>query len=288
MIKHIFHLYKKSYLGLLITLLVSKFFLDSNAQAVTGTEQDMSNSVQVINFNASEIARQVTVRIITKSGSGSGVIIKRHGQTYVALTNHHVVADSPEKGYQVMTVDGKLYSARESTQVKNATLDLALVEFTSQDNYQVVKLQKSQKISEGEIVYAAGFPAWSFIWEGKKITRFEETRNWGIKAFHLTTGMIKMELEKTLPGGYQVGYTNVVKQGMSGGPVLNQKGELIAINGLLKYPFQGIKAFTFTDGSVPNQKLYLKLDSLSWAIPVTKVIDFIETQNLAEYNLHNY
>ena len=282
MIKHIFHLYKKSYLGLLITLLVSKFFLDSNAQAVTGTEQDMSNSVQVINFNASEIARQVTVRIITKSGSGSGVIIKRYGQTYVALTNHHVVADSPEKGYQVMTVDGKLYSARESTQVKIPTLDLALVEFTSQDNYQVVKLQKSPKIPEGETVYASGFPAWSFSWEGKKITRFAETRDWGIRAFHLTTGMIKMELEKTLPGGYQVGYTNDVKQGMSGGPVLNQKGELIAINGLLKYPFQGIKAFTFADGSVPNQKLYLKIYSLSWAIPITKVIDFIETQNLVK------
>ncbi len=288
MIKHIFYLYKKSYLGLLITVLMSNFFLNLNAQAVNVSKQDMRNSVQTINFNASEIARQVTVRIITKSGSGSGVIIKRHGQTYVALTNRHVVVDSPEKGYQVMTVDGKLYSARESTQVKIATLDLALVAFTGQGNYQVVKLQKSQKILEGETVYAAGFPAWSFTWEGNKITRFAETRNWGIRAFHLTTGMIKMELDKTLPGGYQVGYTNDVKQGMSGGPVLNQKGELIAINGLLKYPFQGIKAFTFTDGSVPNQNLYLKIDSLSWAIPVTKVIDFIETQNLAEHNLHNY
>ena len=74
---------------------------------------------------------------------------------------------------------------------------------------------------------------------------------------------------------------------MSGGPVLNQKGELIAINGLLKYPFQGIKAFTFADGSVPNQQLYLEIDSLSWAIPVTKVIDFMKTQNLIEPNLHN-
>jgi S1-C subfamily serine protease len=286
MINHIFFLYKKSFLGLLLTIFMSKFVLDSNAQAVTLSEQDLRNSVQTINVNASEIAKQVTVRIITKFGSGSGVIIKRHGQTYLALTNHHVVADNPENGYQVMTVDGKLYSARDRTQVKIATLDLALVEFTSQQNYQVVELQKLPKILEGEKVYAAGFPAWNFIREGNKITRFEETRNWGIRAFHLTTGKIEMQLAKTLPGGYQVGYTNDVRQGMSGGPLLNQKGELIAINGLLKYPFQGIKAFT--DGSVPNQQIYAKIDSLSWAIPITKVIDFMETQNLVEQNLHNY
>jgi S1-C subfamily serine protease len=288
MINYIFLLYKQSFLALLITTFMSSFSLSSNAQAVTGSEQDLSNSVQTINVNASEIAKQVTVRIITKSGSGSGVIIQRNGQIYTALTNHHVVADSPENGYQVMTVDGKLYSAWESTQVKIATLDLALIGFTSQENYQVVELQKSQEIQKGEIVYAAGFPAWNFIWEGDKITRFQATRNWGTRAFHLTTGMIKMELAKTLPGGYQIGYTNDVSQGMSGGPVLNQKGQLIAINGLLKYPFQGIKAFTFADGSVPSQQLYSKIDPLSWAIPLAKVIDFIETQNLVEQALDNY
>jgi serine protease Do len=287
MINYIFFLHKKYFLMLLMTIFMSNFSLESNAQTVTVWEQDLANPVETINVSASEIAKQVTVRIITKFGSGSGVIIQRYGQTYLALTNRHVVADSPENGYQLMTVDGKLYSARESTPVKIATLDLALVEFTSQQNYQVVKLQKSREIPKGETVYAAGFPSWSFTWEGNKITRFEETRNWGIRAFRLTTGIIEMELAKTLPGGYQVGYTNDVSQGMSGGPVLNQQGELIAINGLLKYPFQGIKAFTFADGSVPNQQLYLKIDSLSWAIPVNKVVDFMETQNLIEQNLHN-
>jgi serine protease Do len=75
---------------------------------------------------------------------------------------------------------------------------------------------------------------------GNKIIKFEETRNWGVSAFKLKTGTIKMQLTKTLPGGYQLGCTNDVSQGMSGGPVLDQQGELIGINGLLKYPFQGI------------------------------------------------
>ncbi|MEA5618593.1 serine protease [Cronbergia sp. UHCC 0137] len=255
---------------------MSNFYLYSNAQNLSTSE------TQKINIKTEEIAKNVTIRILTKSGSGSGVIIKRKGQTYIALTNHHVVADSPEHGYQVMTVNGKMYPARELNHAKNPTLDLALVEFTSQENYQVVQLQKSRAIIEGERVYASGFPAWHFTWQGKKIIRFEETRNWGIRAFKLTTGIVKLQLPKTFPGGYQVGYTNDVSQGMSGGPVLNQKGELIAINGLLKYPFQGINAFTFADGSVPNKQLYLKIDPLSWAIPINKVIDFIETQNIQQ------
>ncbi|MCE2697614.1 MAG: hypothetical protein PX483_12975 [Nostocales cyanobacterium LE14-WE4] len=40
---------------------MSKFVLESNAQAVTLSEQDLRNSVQTINVNASEIAKQVTI-----------------------------------------------------------------------------------------------------------------------------------------------------------------------------------------------------------------------------------
>jgi hypothetical protein len=108
----------------------------------------------------------------------------------------------------------------------------------------------------------------------------EETRNWGVKAFQLKTGTIKMQLAKTLPGGYQLGSTNDVFQGMSGGPTLNQQGELIGINGLLKYPFQGIDAFTFTDGTIPKKEDYLQMESLSWAIPIDNVLDFLKEQEM--------
>jgi len=243
-----------------------------------------ATSSENLDITAAKIANQVTVRILTKFGSGSGVVIKHEGQTYTVLTNNHVVTDSPEDGYGILTSDGNIYPAKQVNGVNTKKLDLALVKFTSPEDYQVVTLPKSKAISEGEKVYASGFPAWHFVFKGKKITKMEETRNWGVKAFKIKTGTIKMQLTKTLPGGYQLGNTNDIFQGMSGGPALNQQGELIGINGLLKYPFQGIDAFTFTDGTIPKEEDYLQMESLSWAIPIDNILAFLEEQKIVKEN----
>ena len=70
--------------------------------------------------------------------------------------------------------------------------------------------------------------------------------------------------------GYQLGYTNNVENGMSGGPVIDAQGRLIGINGRLKHPFIGINAYVFTDGSMPSKKQFLQMETLSWAIPIAK------------------
>lgn len=265
---------RRLFLLFITTVSVIQLYAHSH-QVVLGT-----TSPGNFDTTAAEIANQVTVRILTKFGSGSGVVIKHEGQTYTVLTNNHVVVDSPEDGYEILTTDGNIYLAEQVNCVNGKNLDLALVKFTSPEDYQVVALPKSKVISEGETVYASGFPAWHFVFQGKKLTKMEETRNWGVKAFQLKTGTIKMQLAKTLPGGYQLGSTNDVFQGMSGGPTLNQQGELIGINGLLKYPFQGIKAFTFTDGTIPKKEDYLQMESLSWAIPIDNVLDFLKEQEM--------
>ncbi|MCE2717966.1 MAG: serine protease [Dolichospermum sp.] len=269
---------RRLFLLFITTVSVIQLYAHSH-QVVLGT-----TSPGNFDTTAAEIANQVTVRILTKFGSGSGVVIKHEGQTYTVLTNNHVVVDSPEDGYEILTTDGNIYLAEQVNCVNGKNLDLALVKFTSPEDYQVVALPKSKVISEGETVYASGFPAWHFVFKGKKLTKMEETRNWGVKAFQLKTGTIKMQLAKTLPGGYQLGSTNDVFQGMSGGPTLNQQGELIGINGLLKYPFQGIDAFTFTDGTIPKKEDYLQMESLSWAIPIDNVLDFLKEQEMVNQN----
>lgn len=226
--------------------------------------QEISNSLQK-NVSAPAIAKLVTVRIMTNSGMGSGVIIQHKGQTYTVLTCAHVVVDSEDNRYTILTVDGRTHTGEwlRSTQFPNA--DLALVQFTSKQAYQVAAIADS-KIAIGDSVYAAGFPNWQWI----NSNDVQDTRNWGTKAFQLTSGKVAMLPKTSLKEGYQLGYTNEILPGMSGGPVLDRYGRLIGINGRLKYPPQGIGSFVFIDGTVPSEELYQQMEALSWAIPTTK------------------
>jgi serine protease Do len=216
------------------------------------------------NLLVAKIARQVTVRIFTEPGSGSGVVIARQGQTYTVLTCLHVLAESKEGRYRVLSVDGKIYPARVKPIQSLKGIDLALLQFDSKSSYKVATLGNSDALPVGSQVYAAGFPNYHFINQNA----VEETHNWGTKAFRLTTGRVSLLPEQSLQEGYRLGYNNDVELGMSGGPVLNDKGEVVGINGRLKYPVQGIDVFTFADGTKPSVELFEQMEALSWAIPV--------------------
>ncbi|WP_254174639.1 S1 family peptidase [Planktothrix pseudagardhii] len=245
-------------------------FLTQSQSLITSTTKVQSSEILTsrlppVAVSVPEIARQVTVRILTEPGLGSGVIIDRQGQTYTVLTCYHVVENSYYNQYTVLTSDGKSYPAQWLQSVQFPNLDLALVQFTSNQSYQVATIDL-QPLTTGELVYAAGFPNWYWPNPNSPLS----TKDWGNKAYHLTVGKVGMLLARSLPKGYQLGYTNEVENGMSGGPVLNQYGRLIGINGRLKYPFQGIDVFKFEDGTLPSEDLFQQMEALSWAIPISR------------------
>ncbi|WP_310481339.1 serine protease [Chamaesiphon sp. VAR_48_metabat_403] len=211
-----------------------------------------------------KIADEVTVRILTDTAPGSGAIIDRTNNTYTILTCQHVLDASKKGKYRVLSPDGKIYPAKMKPAPKLKGLDLALVEFESETTYRVVKLGNSQNLAVDSVVYAAGFPNNQSI----NSDQIEDTTNWGRKAFRFTSGKVSWILQQSLPDGYSLGYTNDVASGMSGGPVFNDKGESIGINGRLKYPVQGIDAFIFADGTKPSVENFEKMEALSWAIPI--------------------
>ena len=217
-----------------------------------------------VNQQVSEIANLVTVRILSDSVSGSGVIIQRQGKTYTVLTNNHVVADNKDKTYQVLTADGRIHIAKWLRSSMFGKVDLALVQFTTSQSYRVAEIANSNQLSVGDAVYAAGFPNWHWI----NSESIEKTRNWGLKAFKLTSGKVGMLPAQSLESGYQLGYTNDIAEGMSGGPVLDISGKLVGINGKSKYPLGGIDVFKLADGSVPSQAVFRQMEALSWAIPI--------------------
>lgn len=227
-----------------------------------------------------EIAQQVTVRIFTKDSAGSGVIIQQQPYNstilYTVLTNRHVVENPPGTDYYILTQDGAIHSAQWTCPEKFPNLDIALITFSSSRSYSVVKLLKNQQLWVGDLLYAAGFPNWQ--WQDQTQTTISNTRHWGLKAFRLTTGRLAMQLDRPLEAGYQIGYTNEIEPGMSGGPILNQHGYLVGINGRLKYPLGGIDTFKFTDGKFPPWSEFKQMERLSWGIPIETVLGFLDAE----------
>jgi len=209
-----------------------------------------------------EIARQVSVRVLSEKDAGSGAIVQRRGQTYTVLTCAHVLAYSRKSSYTILTADGSSHTATRLSSIQFGDADLALLEFTSNRSYQVAALGNSNSLSVGEPVYAAGFP------NSESVNLDGDVGDWGLRTYRLTNGRVGMLLQRSLDRGYQLGYTNEIEEGMSGGPVLDSKGRLIGINGRLKYSLAGIDAYTFADGAVPSQAQFQQMEALSWAIPI--------------------
>jgi hypothetical protein len=93
-------------------------------------------------------------------------------------------------------------------------LDLALVKFTSSKNYPIAKIADSRTVREGSTVYYTGFPA----------EKANQPRNYRFIPAPITGRRQDKE-------GYELSYNGPPLQGMSGGPVLNEEGLLIAIHG---------------------------------------------------------
>ena len=196
-----------------------------------------------------ERARAITVRVIAGRGWGSGILIKKQGQVYTVLTNAHVLRIGSL--YQIQTADGRNHPAKPTGTAQFQDDDLALLSFTSSNNYTLATISKSVVVV-GDETFAAGFP--------------DEQQG-----FAFTSGRVDYSLAKPFRGGYQIGYSNDILKGMSGGPVLNSRGELVAINGKHKHPLWG-NSYIFTDGSTPVQQIRQQMENSSWAVPVERFL----------------
>ena len=218
---------------------------------VNNINQNSSTQVKlrpVISKNPlEEIAVKSTVLIaVPGGGNGSGVIIRSQDKYYV-LTTKHVVEILPEdqNQYEIKSYDGNVYltiTAKNYDQLVEqlvadtfGDIDLALIELpTQRQNYTAAKL--SRGLSESISVLVSGWqqcqpkPQYDLT-KGtilKKISS-ESERN---QLSERDDSLYIQYKDANYKNGYRVKYTNPTLSGMSGGPVFNENGSIVAIHGM--------------------------------------------------------
>jgi tetratricopeptide (TPR) repeat protein len=196
-----------------------------------------------------QIARSVTVQIVGV-GSGSGVIIKRQGNTYTVLSVKHAV--ETEENFKVITDDAQKHPVDNKT-IKRFPkgVDLAILQFNSAQSYRVAELGNSAQVVSGSPCYVSGFPTVP----GKPETHYQ-----------FSEGQVAAHASHALAGGYALAYFNETFTGMSGGPVLNGQGQLIGIHG------QSFSPFTETKGVNPINGTK---ETLNLGIPLNKFLQLV-------------
>jgi Do/DeqQ family serine protease len=147
-------------------------------------------------------------------GLGSGIIVRRNKDVYYVLTNNHVVTDNngnPVDEIRIAINDNKEYAAE--LVAREQRRDLAMVKFTSSDEYPLAVLGDSDMVDVGDWAIAVGNPL-----------GFESSVTMGIVSAVGRTGGPGDNINDFIQTDASI------NQGNSGGALVNIRGEVIGIN----------------------------------------------------------
>ncbi|MDR0527645.1 MAG: trypsin-like peptidase domain-containing protein [Spirochaetaceae bacterium] len=146
-------------------------------------------------------------------GLGSGIIVRKNGNTYYALTNSHVVSDG---GNAVDEITVELDGGKELPAKlvgRDTRRDLAMVSFETTDKLSLAVLGDSDSVSVGDWAIAVGNPMGY--------------------SFSVTMGIVSAVGRTGGPSDIINDYIQTdasINQGNSGGALVNIRGEVIGIN----------------------------------------------------------
>ena len=199
---------------------------------------------------------------------GTGFFVSGEKGLCTVLTAAHVVKKEGKNLLQ--TNDGKVWDVAKVEMFPDG-IDLALVSFKPEKrkcNYSPLKIGNSDSLSIGASIYIFGFP----IRSRPLVSQFVLGNVSGLEQ---------------LPQGYGVSYQALTVGGMSGAPVVDVKGEVVAVHGMsgveaLKTfaSLASLQASSSESGRSVDQDAQKRVEAdvqpyiFSWGIPIRVLQDY--------------
>ncbi len=191
-----------------------------------------------------------------EKGHGTGFFVQGEAGTCTVLTAAHVVRGSN----QLLLTDyrGKLIAAAKGAQPKYLPddRDLAVVTFLPDGGtcpYAALKLGNSDTLKWGERVRVFGYP--QRLGEERLTPQFPG-------------GEITNIQKPPLPEGYAISYDANAFGGMSGAPVVNTAGEVIAVHGKAD-----LAKLSQQQKAEIESQLQANIETFRWGIPINTYIE---------------
>ncbi|MEM7553054.1 MAG: tetratricopeptide repeat-containing serine protease family protein [Cyanobacteria bacterium P01_A01_bin.84] len=195
-----------------------------------------------------------------KQGHGTGLFIEGDGEGCHVLTARHVVPLNTK--IALKTSDQKIWTSFDIQRFPNQ--DLALINFKVNNNnrcpYKALSVGNSDSVNILDDVYIAGFPGNS-------------------SELQLTSGKVSLINDQDVDG-YGISYTAITASGMSGGPVINTSGKVIAVHGRTDVELARMVALKGKQlpsqqqsKGVNNSQLGDNVGTFKWGIPINAYLE---------------
>ena len=201
-------------------LVVNNYYLEKNITQQT-VSQAVKSTVLIITDTINPEDRNLA-NATGLLGSGTGFFVKVTDDTGYIVTNHHVIANYVKLGNRLklkIIIPGRPWDYNGTLLGFDPITDIAIVEVKKKDEetWKALAWGDSYDMALGTTVFSVG--------HGLNF-------NWSV-----TSGIVSAKDRINLrPLNFMLQHDSVINSGNSGGPVLNNRGEVVGVNDLLISP----------------------------------------------------